>query len=262
MMRSRSLPIIDSSAMISAILSRISSRTFWRWRRRSPAERSERSASEGRYSRKIASTSGIALLSFQALYSALPASGISGLPPLIVFPACRVGRDHTVVSGARAKSPRAMPGMLETPFRDCAPLVLPEIIGCILEHHVDARLAVAVVQQILDHGVVLVGLFLVTGASLGDDARDIAYRGHQLLFDRFLEWFIAALAYLLTPARSRPQVRDHLLTKAFGGRADDRYLLLDRFQEALVRSQLLLGVAVAHLGLVDVGFGMIQVVLE
>src|SRR5713226_1248034 len=49
------LPMIDSSAMMSAIFSRIDSRTFWRWRKRSPAERSERSDSVGRYSRKMVS---------------------------------------------------------------------------------------------------------------------------------------------------------------------------------------------------------------
>src|ERR1700722_12349608 len=55
MTRSLFLPMIDSSAIMSAIFSRIDSRTFWRWRRRSPAERSERSASEIRYSRNIVS---------------------------------------------------------------------------------------------------------------------------------------------------------------------------------------------------------------
>src|SRR5713101_4253049 len=42
-------------AMMSAIFSRIASRTFWRWLKRSPAERSERSDSVGRYSRKMVS---------------------------------------------------------------------------------------------------------------------------------------------------------------------------------------------------------------
>src|SRR6266478_4171341 len=44
--RSLFLPMIDSSAIMSAIFSRIDSRTFWRWRSRSPAERSERSAGD------------------------------------------------------------------------------------------------------------------------------------------------------------------------------------------------------------------------
>src|SRR5262244_1032611 len=56
MIFSRSFPMIDSSAMISAILSRIDSRTFRRCRARSPAERSLRSASDGSNGRKIDST--------------------------------------------------------------------------------------------------------------------------------------------------------------------------------------------------------------
>src|SRR3972149_5991623 len=45
MMRSRSFPMIDSSAMMSAMLSRIDWRTFWRCRSRSPAARAPRSGS-------------------------------------------------------------------------------------------------------------------------------------------------------------------------------------------------------------------------
>src|SRR5213593_3433030 len=52
----RSFPMIDSSAMMSAMFSRIDSRTFRRWRARSPAERSLRSASECSNGRKIDST--------------------------------------------------------------------------------------------------------------------------------------------------------------------------------------------------------------
>src|SRR5213082_1959781 len=53
---SRSFPMIDSSAMMSAMLSRIDSRTLRRCLARSPAERSLRSASEGSKGRKIDST--------------------------------------------------------------------------------------------------------------------------------------------------------------------------------------------------------------
>src|SRR6266850_2639732 len=57
MIRFRSLPMIDSSAMMSAMLLRIASRTFWRWRKRSPALRSLRCPDAGWYGRKIVSTS-------------------------------------------------------------------------------------------------------------------------------------------------------------------------------------------------------------
>src|SRR5438128_444237 len=53
MILSRAFPMIDSSAMMSAMFSRIDSRTFRRWRPRSPAERSLRSASDGSNGRKI-----------------------------------------------------------------------------------------------------------------------------------------------------------------------------------------------------------------
>src|SRR4029078_4566288 len=51
-----SLPMIDSSAMMSAMLLRIASRTFWRWRRRSPALRSLRWPEEELYGQKIVCT--------------------------------------------------------------------------------------------------------------------------------------------------------------------------------------------------------------
>src|ERR1700732_2751863 len=140
--------------------------------------------------------------------------------------------------------------------------VLPEIVRRVLEYDVDARFAVAILQQVAHHRAVLLGLLLVAGAGLGDDPRDVAYRGHQLLLDRFLQWLVAAIADLLAAPRGRPQVGDHFLAETVGGRADDRYLLPDRFQEALVRRQLFLGVAVAHLGLVDVSLSVVEIVLE
>src|SRR6202043_1563141 len=99
------------------------------------------------------------------------------------------------------------------------------------EYDVDARLAVAVLQQVAHHRAVLFGLFLVAGASLGDDPRDVAHRGHQLLLDRLLQRLVAAVADLLTAPRGRPQIGDHFLAETVSGGADDRYLLLDRFQE-------------------------------
>src|SRR5919201_3613007 len=50
---SLSLPMMDSSATRSTMLSRIDSRTVWRWRWQSPALRSERSESDCEYERKI-----------------------------------------------------------------------------------------------------------------------------------------------------------------------------------------------------------------
>src|SRR6185437_982316 len=227
--RSRSLPMIDSSAMMSAIFSRIDSRTFWRWRARSPAERSECSASERLYSRKMLSR---AIFGSRGFLRATTCYASRALPwPQINHGAMRV---------------RARPG--PQPYK-CSrgrrsPLILPEIVGGVLEHHVDARFAVAILQQVAHHRAVLLGLLLVAGAGLGDDPRDVAHRGPQLLFDRLFERLVAAVADFLAAPRGRPQVGDHFLAETVGGRADNRDLLLDRFQEALIRRQLFLGVAV------------------
>src|SRR5512132_1991003 len=106
MTRSRLCPMIDSSAMMSAMLSRMDSRIFDRCRARSPAERSLRSASDGAYGRKIDSTVG--------------------------------------VMAARS--------------------ILPEVVRGVLEDDVDAARAVAVLEQVLDHRVVLAALLLVARA--------------------------------------------------------------------------------------------------
>src|SRR5262249_26308302 len=82
--------------------------------------------------------------------------------------------------------------------------ILPEVIGGVLQHHVHARFTVAVFQQVLYHRIVLAALLFVAGARLRDNARDVAYRGHELLFDCFLERFVAAVADLLAAARGRP----------------------------------------------------------
>src|SRR5262249_23468808 len=123
--------------------------------------------------------------------------------------------------------------------------VLPEVVRGVLQHHVHARFAVAVFQQVLYHRVVLAALLFIAGARLGDDARDVAHRGHELLFDCFLERFVAPVADLLPAARGRPQVGDYFLAEAVRRRTDDRDLLFDGLEEAFVGRQFFLGVAVA-----------------
>src|SRR5581483_8169885 len=64
------------------------------------------------------------------------------------------------------------------------------------------------------------------------------------------------------PAVTSPTGSRSPLAEAFGGRADNRDLLFDRLEEAFVGRELLLGIAIANLGLVDVGLGVVEVVLE
>src|SRR5256712_7007625 len=211
MIFSRSFPMIDSSAMMSAMFSRIDSRTLSRWRARSPAERSLRSALEPSKGRKTDSR--------------------------VRF----TGGDRT---DRRRRS------------------VLPEVVGGVLEHDVHAALAIARVEEVLHHRIVLLRLLLVPRARLGDDAADVAHRRHELLLDCFLERLVGAVGDALAATARRPEVGDDFLTEPFGRRADDRDLLLDRLEEALVGLQLLLGVAVLHPRLVDEGLGVVEVVLE
>src|SRR5438132_3378235 len=143
MIFSRSFPMIDSSAMMSAMFSRIDSRTLSRWRARSPAERSLRSALEPSKGRKTDSR--------------------------VRF----TGGDRT---DRRRRS------------------VLPEVVGGVLEHDVHAALAIARVEEVLHHRVVLLRLLLVPRARLGDDAADVAHRRHELLLDRFLHHVDEGLA--------------------------------------------------------------------
>src|SRR5262245_11417925 len=206
MMRSRFCPMMDSSAMMSAMFSRMDSRTFRRWRARSPAERSLRSASDGAYGRKMASVS-------------------------------RVG----------------LPGR---------PSVLPEVVGGVLEHDVDAAHAVAGLEEVLNHGVVLLGLLLVAGPRLRDDPADVAHGGHQLLLDGLLQRLVGAIGNSLPAPARRPQIGDDLLPEALRRGTDDRDLLLDGLEESLVGLQLLLGVPVLDPRLVDERLGVVEVVLE
>src|SRR5258706_15886717 len=56
-----------------------------------------------------------------------------------------------------------------------APSVFPEVVGCVLEYDVDAAGAVARLEQVGHHGIVLLGLLLVTRTRLGDDPADVAH---------------------------------------------------------------------------------------
>src|SRR6266404_9718307 len=180
MIFSRSFPMIDSSAMMSAMFSRIDSRTLSRWRARSPAERSLRSALEPSKGRKMDSR--------------------------VRF----TGGDRT---DRRRRS------------------VLPEVVGGVLEHDVHAALAIARVEEVLHHRVVLLRLLLVPRARLGDDAANVAHRRHELLLDRFLERLVGAVGDALAAAARRPEVGDHLLTEPFGCSAS---LVLRSFTRVLL----------------------------
>src|SRR5206468_11330246 len=129
--------------------------------------------------------------------------------------------------------------------------VLPEIVGGVLEDHVDAALAVAGIEQVLHHRIVLGVLLLVPSARLGDDPADVAHGRHELLLDRLFERLVGPVGHALAAAARGPEVRDHLLAEALRRGADDRDLLLDRLEEPLVRLQLLLRAAVLHPRLVD-----------
>src|SRR4029077_7264707 len=207
MTRSRFCPMMDSSAMMSAMFSRIDSRTFMRCRARSPAERSLRSASDGAYGRKMAS----------------------------------------VIRVAFAREIRS---------------VLPEVVRRVFEHDVHAARAIPRLEQVPDHGVVLVGLLLVARPGLRDDAADVSHRGHQLLLDGLFQRLVRAVGHAFAaPARS-PEVCDDLLAEPPGGGTDAGDLLLDGLEESLVGLQLLLGIPVLDPRLVDEGLGVVEVVLE
>src|SRR5687768_6915161 len=123
-MRLLSLPMMDSSAMISAILFLIASRTFCRCRSRSPALRSLRCPEDELYGRKMVSA-------------------------IRTMPLC--GSRVTVMIS-----------------------VLPKIVGGVLENDVDATRAVAVLEQILDHNVILFRLFLVTHPRFRNNPAEIS----------------------------------------------------------------------------------------
>src|ERR1700732_1365114 len=97
-------------------------------------------------------------------------------------------RLHIGSASANALPPDTSRPGTQSQLSPCIASVLPEIVRRVLEYDVDARFAVAILQQVAHHRAVLLGLLLVAGARLGDDPRDIAYRGHQLLFVRFLRW--------------------------------------------------------------------------
>ncbi len=72
--------------------------------------------------------------------------------------------------------------------------VLPEVIGSILQHRIDAVIIVTLLEEILDHSRVLLPLLLVTGTRLGDDAADVANRVHQLLLNGLLQRLVGGVA--------------------------------------------------------------------
>src|SRR5262249_23275018 len=125
--------------------------------------------------------------------------------------------------------------------------VLPEVVRGVLEHDVDAARAVAGLEEVLDHRVVLLRLLLVTRPRLRDDAADVAAGGRQLVLEGLLGGLVGGVGDPLSPPAGRPQVGDALLPEAFRRRADDRDLLLDGLEESLVGLQLLLGVPVLDL---------------
>ena len=105
-------------------------------------------------------------------------------------------------------------------------------------------------------------LLLVARARLGDDAADVADRAHELLLDRLLQRLVATVRDLLAAPASRPEVGDDLLAEAVGRRADDGDLLLDGLEEPFVGLSSSLVLRSLTLRLVDVGFGVVEVVLE
>src|SRR5206468_948155 len=70
-------------------------------------------------------------------------------------------------------------------------LIFPEIIRRVLEDHVDAAGAVAVVEKIFHHRVVLVRLLLIAHPGFGDDPTQVSHGCDQLLFNRLFEWLVA-----------------------------------------------------------------------
>ena len=141
-------------------------------------------------------------------------------------------------------------------------LIFPQIVRRIFENHIHATVTVPVVEEVLHHRVVLLRLLFVAHSRLGNHSAEIPDRRDQLFLDGLLQRLVAPVVDLLAPAVGRPQIGDDFLAETVGGRADDGDLLFDGFHEAFVRRQLFFGVAVFDLALVDVGFGVIEVVLE
>src|SRR6266498_5883133 len=85
--------------------------------------------------------------------------------------------------------------------------VFPQVVRRVLQDDVDAARAIAVLEQVLHHRVVLLALLLVAGAGLGDDAADVSHRRHELLLDRFLQRLVALVADPVAAAARGPEVR-------------------------------------------------------
>src|SRR5205823_13183281 len=91
-----------------------------------------------------------------------------------------VGWSFLASAAARADAPKPAAAAGAENFSDWPDVraqwsVLPEIVGGLLEHHVDAALAVPRIEEVLHHGDVLRRLFLVPGACLGGAAGDVAH---------------------------------------------------------------------------------------
>src|SRR3989344_5926131 len=125
------LPIIDSSATISAIFSRIAWRTFCRCRWRSPALRSERNASDCEYGRMVP----------------------IGSPPFLFVRNAHF-KDH-VSSLLISQNKKAVQYCSLNGSRK---LIFPKIIGRVLEYHIHAMVTVTAFEQLLNHRVVLLTL--------------------------------------------------------------------------------------------------------
>src|SRR5262245_36546351 len=135
MILSLSRPMIDSSERISAILSRMESRIFWRCRARSRALRSER-VSEGVCGRKI-----------------VPIVSLDSALLLLGEPAPPGSSDRRCSSPARRS------------------LIFPEVVRGVFQNHIDASRRIAVRDELLDHRIVLVLLLCVPRPRLRDNPR-------------------------------------------------------------------------------------------
>src|SRR5260370_11458593 len=117
--------------MVDGIFWGVGSGTFWRWRARSPAERSECSASERLYSRKMLSSGGI----LECHPERSEGSARSDFP-------CSNQNDNR-----QSPPPSYRRRQRETLRRINVTSLLPHIVRRALEHHLQARFSVARLQQ-------------------------------------------------------------------------------------------------------------------
>src|SRR5437870_5632082 len=84
--------------------------------------------------------------------------------------------------------------------------VLPQIVSRIFQHDIDTVLTITVVEEVLDHGVVLADLLFIPRAGFGDDPANVAHRTHQLLLNGLFERLITLVRHLLATTCSCPQI--------------------------------------------------------